>query len=386
VRLLSVIHNPVYGGAHNELLGQRAGLADAGWETIAATSDQRDSGRARLEAAGVPVVAIPLHRLRTPRALGENVALVARFAPEVRALRELIRRERIDLVQAHGVINPHAALAAHREGVAVCWHLYDMVVPAPLRRALSPLVVRYGDSATAIGRALADAHPGIERLGERLVITSPPVDFEVFEPDDAVRAEARRSLGLADDAVVVGTVGNLFPNKGHLDLLDAVEPLLVQHPALELCLFGAPSPAHAEHERLLHERVRALAPRVRLADPGDAVPRLMRALDVFVMPSHSEGMPTTLLEAMGSGIAVVATRVGAVPELVDHGHSGLLVPARDAAALRDAVRSLVTDAGRRAALGAAGRERVLAQFGLDRVVERRLRAYELALAHRRARA
>ena len=120
------------------------------------------------------------------------------------------------------MINPHGAVAARLERVAVCWHLYDMVAPRPLRAALSPLVVRLSGSVTTIGRALARAHPGVERLGERLVVTSPPVDLERFAPDPALRDAARAELGVADGEVVVGTVANLFPNKGHLHLLDAL--------------------------------------------------------------------------------------------------------------------------------------------------------------------
>jgi len=385
VRLLSVIHNPVYGGAYNELLGQRAGLADAGWETIAVTSDDDGSGTERLRDAGVPVVAIPLHRLRAPRELLANAALAARARRELRSLQRVIRDRRADLVQVHGVINPQAAIAARREQVAVCWHLYDMVAPQPARRALTPLVVRYADSATTIGRALVGAHPGVERLGDRLVVTSPPVDFEVFRPDPARRAQARRELELGDDAIAVGTVGNLFPNKGHLDLLEAAAPLLDERPALEVRMLGSASPAHPEHERAVRERARALGGRVRLIDPGPDVARLLPGLDVFVMPSHSEGLPATLLEAMGCALPVVATDVGAVGDLDEQGRTGVLVRPGRPLVLRDALRDLLDDPERRSAVGASGRERVVAQYGLERVIERRLHAYELALAHRRAR-
>ena len=380
MRVLSVIHNPVYGGAHNELLGQRAGLAAAGWDTVAVLADEPgSSGEARLRAAGVSVRTLPLARLRATARPGPHLALAAGFAPQVRALRRLIRVERADLVQVHGAINPHGAVAAHLEGVAVCWHLYDMVAPALLRRAVFPLVVRLADSVTTIGRALARAHPGVERLGERLVVTSPPADLQRFAPDPARRAAARAELAVPDGAIVVGPVGNLFPNKGHLHLLDAVERLGRRDVAVRL--LGGASAAHGDYARTVRARAGA-----NLVDPGTRVAELLPAFDVFVMPSLSEGMPTTILEAMGCALPVVASDVGAVGELVAPGVTGTLVASGDPAALAGALAPLLDDPGRRTALGAAGRERALAHFDVAHVVANRLRAYELALGYRRARA
>lgn len=386
MRALAVIHNPLYGGAHNELLGQREGLAAAGWELLALTGE-RGSGRDRLLAAGLPVLETPLHRLRASADPRLHAALAARFAPEVRALRRVIRAQRIDLVQPHGVLHPHAAVAAHLEGVAVCWHLYDMVAPAPLRRALMPLVLRLADSVTTIGHALARAHPGTERLGERLVVTSPPVDLGRFRPDTARRAAARRELGLADADLAVGTVANLFPNKGHTTLVEAFGRLAARHGAARLRILGGASAAHARYAQALHGAIAdaGLGERARVLDPGTRVDALLGGLDVFVMPSRSEGMPTTVLEAMGCALPVVASDVGAVGEAVEHGRTGVLVAPGDAGALAAALEPLLSDAALRARMGAAGRARALERFDLPRVVERRLLAYELALEHRRAR-
>jgi glycosyltransferase involved in cell wall biosynthesis len=377
VKALFVVHNPVFGGAYNELLGQRIGLAQRAWEVAAVTVDLDSSGPRRLAAAGVPVHEVPLHRLRAVKDPRAHLGLGAGLAPEVRALRRLIRRERPDVVQVHGVINPHAAIAAHLEGVAVCWHLYDMVAPATLRRALMPFVRRCADSVTTIGRALAAAHPGVERLGERLVVTSPPVDLQRFGPPDAARrAAARAELRVGDGEVLAGTVGTLFPNKGHLVLADAADGL----DGVAVRALGGPSPAHAEYGNRVRARYGD-----RYADPGGRVAELIAGFDVFVMASYSEGMPATIVEAMGSGLPVVASDVGAVGELVQDGVTGLLVPPGDPGAVRAAILSLAGDPERRAALGAAGRDRVAAEFGVERVVERRVRAYELAVAHRRAR-
>lgn len=389
MRALFVINNPVYGGAHNELIGQRGGLAAHGWEVSALTSDEPATGQARLREAGVDVTAIPLHRLRATRDPRPNLALLAGLPREVGQIRRLIREREIDLVQVHGPTNPHGALAAHREGVAVCWHIYDEVAPPPLLRVLMPLVLRIADSVTTTGHALARSHPGVTGLGERCVVTSPPVDFERFAPDAQARAAARAELKIPETAVAVGTVGNRNPTKGHGYLVEAAERLAGTHADLVVCIMGARSPVHAAYERELQERIAGsgIADRIRLVEPGARVAELLPALDVFAMTSvpRSEGMPTSILEAMGCALAVVATDVGAVAEEVEDGVTGFVVEPQDPEAIAAALGRLVADPVLRERMGSAGRARAVARFGVERVVADRVRAYEAALVHRRSR-
>jgi glycosyltransferase involved in cell wall biosynthesis len=152
---------------------------------------------------------------------------------------------------------------------------------------------------------------------------------------------------------------------------------------------GARSPVHAEYEQSIHDAIaeRGLGDRVKLLEPGARVAELMPGLDVYTMTSvpRSEGMPTAILEAMGCGLPVVATNVGAVAEEIDEGVTGYVVQPLDVDAITAALSRLVDDASLRASLGTAGRERALALFDVPVVVAARLRAYEAALAHRRLR-
>jgi glycosyltransferase involved in cell wall biosynthesis len=108
---------------------------------------------------------------------------------------------------------------------------------------------------------------------------------------------------------------------------------------------------------------------------GD-VPELMRAMDIFVLPSQAEGISNTVLEAMASGLPVVATAVGGNPELVRHGDTGTLVPPMDTAALTAALLAYVEDARRRLDHGRAARERAVARFSLEGMLERYTALYE----------
>jgi glycosyltransferase involved in cell wall biosynthesis len=314
-----------------------------------------------------------------------------RFAVSVRReiafMRRFIRERGIDLVQAHGPTNPHAAIAAHLEGRAVVWHLYDTVAPMWLRRLTMPLVVRLADVITTVGDELARVHPGALSLAERTISVLPPVDTAAFAPSPERRAAARERLGAGDGDVVVGTVGNRNPSKGHEHLLRAAAAL---RPEAVVRIVGAPSPVHAAHEA----RLRALAAdlgydgrTLRWIDPDDRVADFVAGFDVFAMTSvpNSEGIPTVILEAMSAGLPVVATDVGAVREVVADGVTGALVAPLDDGAVAAALERLAADAGLRARMGAAGRAFTDRRCALEPLADEHARAFALALEHRRQR-
>jgi glycosyltransferase involved in cell wall biosynthesis len=391
-RTLAIVNNPVFGGGTNLVMQLAAPLRERGWETISMVPDLPEARPTleRLNAAGVPTGAIELHRLRKSIDPRDHWALASSFRREVRRLRGLIRRERIDLVQAFGDTNPHLALAGALERRAVVWTLYDTVTPPPARRVTMPLVTRVADVILTWGRALARAHPGAESLGERCITVYPPVDTDRFVADPGRRAAARRELGVPDDVLLVGTVGNRNPTKGHERLARALALLAGRgRDDVWARVLGAPSPAHADYMAGVDAEVErlGLSERFAFADPGTRVPELLPALDVFCISSvpRSEGMPTVIFEAMSCGLPVVTTDVGAVREFVEEGETGFVVPPLDDAALAGALERLLADGGLRARLGGRGRERVVERYDLRRCADVYAGAFELALEHRRRR-
>ena len=392
MKILSAIHGPVYGGVHAQVARLHQPLAERGYDLLCLLPNERGTAHERIAAAGAPVVTLPLHRLRAKPDPVVQARFLGSLPPEVRAIRRLIRREGVDVVQAHGPTNPHVALAAHLESRAVVWQLPDTRAPMALRRATMPMVVRLADVITSVGEALAEAHPGAKGLGERMVPIYPPVDLDRFRPDAEVRAAARRELGIPEGALAVGTVANLNPSKGHEYLIRAAGQVRRSAPDSVFHILGAPSPPHPEYARLLEEE--ALASGLQddgalvFTDPGTRVPELLPALDVFVLASvpRSEGMPTVIIEAMSCGIPTVATDVGAVREVVDHGQTGFVVPPENPRALAEALERLQREPGLRAGMGAAARRRAHERFGLDRLADLHADVYERAVRHRRNRA
>ncbi|MEO6468369.1 MAG: glycosyltransferase [Acidimicrobiia bacterium] len=187
---------------------------------------------------------------------------------------------------------------------------------------------------------------------------------------DAVRAQtdragARLELGLSGDEVVFGTVANFRAQKDYPNLLAAARRLLDAGVPVRILAVGQgplEPEIRAEHQRLGLESIVEI-----MGERADAV-RVMSACDGFVLASNNEGLPVALMEALALGLPVVATAVGGVPEAID-ASNGILVPARDPAALADAIHTLVADPDRRARLGEAARASA-ARFDIRRTVAR----------------
>ena len=184
------------------------------------------------------------------------------------------------------------------------------------------------------------------------------------------RDRARASLGLPQGAQIVGTVGRLVPVKDQATLVDAVAELGKSGVAATLVIAGD-GPERAR----LEARAVARGVDLRLLGYRPDVEQVLAALDVFVLSSTSEGLSTTILEAMAAGRPVVATRVGGAEEMIADGVTGVLVPPSDPSALAGALRRGLGAADGGAAMGAAARQRVETEFTLAGMMQRYERMY-----------
>ena len=253
-----------------------------------------------------------------------------------------------------------------------------------LRRGIRPLVQRY----VAVSRDLAhwlEATVGVRPGRIRQIYNG--VDLGRFSPRSGPRPDLAPPGFLPADALVVGTVGRLAEVKGQATLVAACANLLGKGSdtasRLRLVIVGDGA-LRGELER--QAVIRGISDRVWFAGDRKDVPDLMRLFDLFVLPSLGEGISNTVLEAMASGLAVVATRVGGNPELVEERHTGALVPVADPEALADVMLEFLTDDDLRARCGAAAREFVARRFSWERCVEEYLGLYDELLGHAAERA
>jgi glycosyltransferase involved in cell wall biosynthesis len=326
--------------------------------------------------------------LAIPRAEGlrvETVPLVRGLSPIAQwralwALVALMRAERPDLVHAHMPISGFLArIAARIAGVprvAYTCHGYLFNQPGSwLRRNVSLLMEWIAGRVTDVYMTVsADEAGDARRLGiaPQAVAIGNGRDPARFRPDPEARARIRAELGVAESRVVVVVVSRLVRSKGHPELLAAVREVAAGGGDVELWVVG---------ERLTSDRGEDLAPyfaaaglgdRLRLLGYREDVPALLAAADIFALPSYFEGLPMSVIEAMLTGMAVVATDVRGPREQVLPERTGLLVPAMRVPELAAALARLVADPAMRARLGAAGRSRALDLYDEGRIVARTL--------------
>ena len=201
--------------------------------------------------------------------------------------------------------------------------------------------------------------------------------------DAAPAADLHGEFWLPHHAPIVGNVAALVPHKGQRHLIDAAAIVVRALPDVRFFIAGE-GELRASLERQVRDR--HLEKHVFLIGFRPDVLSVHKAFDLFVMSSLTEGLGTSLLDAMACGKAIVATRTGGIPEVVVHGETGLLVPPRDHEALAAAVIALLADGPRRRAMGDAGRARARERFSAERMVQDTLTIYERLVAHAQVRA
>jgi glycosyltransferase involved in cell wall biosynthesis len=353
MKVLHVDSAATWRGGQSQVLLTALGMARRGHAVAVAC---RTGGvlAQRAAAADLDVHPLPLAGDLAPRAIASLAALFGALRP--------------DVVHAH---DPHAlatvvwAASVARPPLVVAQRRVDF----PLRGPLSRFKYRRADRVIAVSRAILEivADGGLARERLRLVYEGVSA-----RPPLPLGRRALADLGIPEQALVVGNVAALTDHKDHVTLIDAAALVLERVPEARFLVLGEGELRPALEELILR---RGLTGRFILAGFRSDIDALLPACDVFCLSSHLEGLGTSLLDAMMFGRAVVATAAGGIPEVVEDGVSGRLVPARDAGRLAEALIDVLRDNERRAAYGRAGRRRFEERFSAERMVEETLHVY-----------
>ena len=305
----------------------------------------------RLDEARVPVHPFPISALYGARTARQGMRL-ARF----------LRATRADVFHAHDFYSnvfgiPFARLAGVPRvvGSRRWWEGPERAGQRVANRLACRLAHAVLANSGRVGALVAGEGIPAGRVG----VVPNFVDEDAFRPPPpALLGAWREELGIAPGQPVVGIVANLHPVKDHASLLRAAALLRAEWPGLRVVVAGGGDPAPL---RALAAAL-GIAEAVCFAGARPSAPSLHHLFDVSVLCSRSEGLPNSILEAMAAGRPVVATRVGAVPDAVTDGVTGLLVPPGDPAALAAALATLLRDPARREAMGRAGRNEARARY------------------------
>ena len=286
-------------------------------------------------------------------------------------IRTIVRNDKIDLVYALsnrglsctvlGLINQKIPIATYRGTVGhLSW--FD---PSSWLTFLNPKIKKILCVSDAVAQYLRE----IKLPEERIVTIYKGHDIEWYRSTPPPRA----SLGLPDDAFVVGCTAMMRPVKGVDVLIQGVASLLTELPHLHLILIGGIKDP-------VIEKLVASFPdpsRLHLTGYRNDATTLATLCDVTVMASKTrEGFPKSVIEAMSQGVPAIVTNVGGMPELVGHGSAGIVVPPSDVPALADAIRTLYNDRERARELGRLGQRRIVEVFNVSTTVEKMYGVFE----------
>lgn len=357
--ILHVIGSTGFGGGERYLL-DLIRFSSMGYRHVAA-APHHGPLTGQMDAAGYDCRVISMPRI-------PSITSIIRLC-------RICRLEKVDIVHSHGFrANLYGRLAAvlcRKPHVAtVHVSLYDYLETPPLIRCFYRLVEKYSSPVTRRFICISESMAAdLRRLGiraDRMIVVENGIDADRFSAAYDVHT-IKRKFGISGRHPVIGTVGRLVSEKGQIFLIEALPALTSDFPELA-CLFVGDGPLS---QSLKQTAMKAGVPHIcRFTGPVADVAQVYAVLDVFILPSLREPFGLAALEAMASGVAVIATDAGGPAEYIRPEVNGMLVPPGRSAALADAISRMLADRSVRESLARAGRQTVTRQFDIRKTVEK----------------
>ncbi|RJX21082.1 MAG: glycosyltransferase family 1 protein [Desulforudis sp.] len=364
LRVLQVIR-PAQGGMQTHLMELSSGLRGRGIDQVIACNRGAMAARFRSEGFEVKEINLPgrIDLAGDALSLIQLVRLIGRYNPGILHLHGA-KAGLVGRVAGHLTSTPAVVYTVHNSVFYETWPGWKRRAAAAVERRLS----RHADRVITVSEALRQELISVAGIApDRLHTIHNGVREFTYTGNE--RGITRCEFGIGRDETVVGCVARLAPQKGLQDLLQAIALVDLDRP-VHLLLVGS-GPLGKE----LRVQAKTLGITVTFAGHRNDVPALLAAMDVFVLPSITEGLPLIILEAMVAGLPIVATRVGGIPEVVIDGLTGRLVETRCPERLAAAIKDLLVDRYVGESLAAAGNRRVRVEFSVDRMIEETVEVY-----------
>ena len=302
------------------------------------------------------------------------------------SIRKLLKKHQIDIIHSHGYKSNLYALCAsfprRVPRVATCHNWLGDDAKMKFYARLDKSLLNRFDRVIAVSDSIMKEILNHNISGNIVLTISNGINLERFKIREKPNT-LREKLGIDERFKVVGTVGRLAEEKGHIYLLDAAQKVLRKYQNVVFMIVG-----DGPLRRTLQDKVSQMgqggvaSPFIFTGIRGD-MPDIYSTMDIFVLPSLTEGLPMALLEALAAHKPVVATRVGAVPQVIEDNHSGLLIPPTDVESLSSAIMHLLENPQKAKHLAQNGYERVRDHFSAKRMAEQYIKVYKNVLRARR---
>jgi len=293
-----------------------------------------------------------------------------------------VKERQIDVIHTHGYkSNFYGLLASKICNIPIVATVHGWTGETRVLRiyeSFDPIFLRFFSAVVPVS----------EKLREKLISSRIPnwkirlihngIDLHRFDPSSAQRG-AREKWGIKESAFVVGNVGRLSREKGQTYLLEAMKDIIKTHPEAIVIIVGD---GLLKEELIFWTKNNGLKDYVIFTGNQDNTVPLYAMMDAFILPSLTEGIPLTLLEAMAMGKPVVATPVGGVPEIIKDSVNGVLVKPKDSHALAVALSGLIENPELRNMLSQTARKTVQEDFSVETMCEKYVRLYDRVLGEK----
>ncbi|HEX9654876.1 MAG TPA: glycosyltransferase [bacterium] len=354
INVLQLIEGLSFGGAETKLLELIARMDQSRFRTVVCSLGMGDRIKSKFDQLNVKFVSFKRRGRIDPKIIWD--------------VAKLIRDEKIDVVMTtlfYADVVGALARAISPAKAVFSWETISAPEWLQRHRLLAyRFAMRYCDKVVSVSNATADwliEKRGVHR--DKVMVIPYGVDLSLYHVGRNPALKA--SLGIPAESPVVGVVARLHPQKGHRYLIEAARSIVASHPKVHFVFVGD-GEMRPELEKQVHKH--HLKEHFHLLGFRDDVKDLLKTFDIFVLPSLYEGLPNVVLEAMATGLPVVATAVDGTAELIVDNETGFLLPPKNPPELASKIVFLLDDAGRRKRFGVKGRERVELNYSLEKQV------------------
>ncbi|MBI5788300.1 MAG: glycosyltransferase [Candidatus Schekmanbacteria bacterium] len=365
--MLYIIGDLAHGGAEKHLVHVLKNLNRTKFEPSVACFRKIGQYLPQVEALNIPVINLGVRKVYN----FQGISKILSFS-------KFVKEQKIDIIHAYLYkANIFGTLVAKNVGIPVI--ISNRNVNSLMRfreKLIHKKISALADKITAVSDEVKSQDLELGIPADKIITIYNGVEIPNRQLVDI--PNKKRELGLNSDDVVIGTVANLAPRKGHKYLLEAAAKIIAVKPSVKFLLIGD---GGLKQELLETARNLKLGKNVIFAGHREDVAELLAVMDIFVLPSLGEGMSNALLEAMAAGLPCVATNVGGNPEVVQDGVTGFIVPPKEPDKIAEAVCRLLADKQMALALGMKGKKRVMSKFTVREMVLQMERLYWDCLSH-----
>jgi len=382
IKVLNIIIEDRIGGPHRRIVQVTKELRKAGVETVVAIPADNGDFQGLLLKENIKFYEIK--GFRRPRLTFDpktHLKYMFSLSPAILQLKKIIEQEAIDIVHQNDIKQIQGPIAAKLADVKSLWHLqgYYPFISAcfiPFPYFLADQIVA---ASGVIGKKYFDFDRKLFKKDFKILYA--PVDIDKFHPGN-IPSPFKKESNFTNNYPIIGTVGNIDHIKGHKYFIQAAHLIKKKYENAKFVIVGKKLENRNSYATELENMVTSFNFSKQdfiFTGERDDIPKILGALDIFILPSLSEACPMALLEAMATELPCIASNVGGIPEIIKDRVCGLLVPPKDSKAIAQAIENLLSDPEKAEEIGKKARERVLSNFSLSICVQKHYEIYNKLL-------